>query len=289
MLVAGKLTFIPQKTEPANQMARHWHAVLLQMIAQNDPALATELHNVSGVKPFTIGLTPELLSTNKPTILRQGQEYTVRITFLDRKVAEAFNKSLLYYTQNFTESSNPLITLGKNQVMLRTWQATFNDTDRWCQTTTYEQLLNEAVASNGCEIRIVTPLSFRRGNINYPFPDPELMFKSWLLKWENFAPTHLLLGQREAMESPKNPHEASLLDKINQEVAISDYNLKTVTIDYGKYMIKGSVGWIRLDWHRFPAHMRYLFDLLVRFGQFAGCGYKSTMGLGQTIKVQRKP
>ncbi|MDD4588770.1 MAG: CRISPR system precrRNA processing endoribonuclease RAMP protein Cas6, partial [Heliobacteriaceae bacterium] len=196
------------------------------------------------------------------------------------EIAEKFHQSLL------KQGSHPF-PLGKNQATIADWVIASNG-DGWCRVDDYENLYARGEATPGCTLRILTPLSFRKGVVNSPFPEPKLMFQSWLARWENFAPPNLCLLPEEKLQvagQVQNSGLAEFLELIGKNVGVADFRLSLKTVDFGNYRIKGSVGMVRLDWHRLaPDICRYL-DVLSRFAHFAGCGYKCTMGLGQVTRI----
>lgn len=74
--------------------------------------------------------------------------------------------------------------------------ATFNVVNREDEITSYERLYQTLVAAEPeapmrFEMQFLTPTAFAQGRIHLPLPVPNLMFRSWLDRWNHFAPVYL--------------------------------------------------------------------------------------------------
>jgi CRISPR-associated endoribonuclease Cas6 len=95
------------------------------------------------------------------------------------------------------------------------------------------------------------------------------MFRSWLERWNHFAPVYLGSGE--------------LLDYLATAVAVSRHKIQTrrVTVHSGK--ITGFTGEVSLHIlpHADPL-LTQVATLLIHYSQFAGTGIKTRLGIGQT-------
>ena len=96
MLFAAVLTLTPLEAREAPAThARALHAWLLARIADADPALARDLHDGSGPRPFTVS---ELWGLGRPldgrVLLDPARAGTCRFTALDRRMADALQRAL---------------------------------------------------------------------------------------------------------------------------------------------------------------------------------------------------
>ena len=105
------------------------------------------------------------------------------------------------------------------------------------------------------------------------FPQPRWVWESLVRKWNAFAP------QAQRMD-------IRAVAAVAARGLVADYELRTVTLDYGRFPQKGFVGWVRYEFR--AATERELRELhaLADFAFYAGTGYKTAMGMGQT---RRRP
>src|SRR3989440_12638807 len=82
------------------------HAAFLDIVRQNDPALAEQLHQPNQRRPFTVGLLQgfnhlssaqldEAITKNQKVQVSPGQVYWLRITILDAAIFEVLFQHLI--------------------------------------------------------------------------------------------------------------------------------------------------------------------------------------------------
>ncbi len=107
-----------------------------------------------------------------------------------------------------------------------------------------------------------TPTAFRSQGKHRVFPEPELVFGSLLRRWNSL--------------SPLNFHEIPF-----SEILVSRFRLTTEPFYLGNLTLIGFVGEVVYDLKNLSAPERRVVSALARFAQFAGVGYKTTMGMGK--------
>jgi len=146
----------------------------------------------------------------------------------------------------------------------------------WAQRSTYEQLYTQAVEHSPASQHIldfVSPTVFRSQGRNQLMPVPRLIFASLWESWHAFAPV---------------PLPPALLPVLSTEVDVLRYELKTQMYDFGNYRQVGFVGPCAFGMsHRQPADVLRGMQLLLDSAFFTGVGYKTTMGMGQTRRLER--
>ncbi|NJR61131.1 MAG: CRISPR system precrRNA processing endoribonuclease RAMP protein Cas6 [Cyanobacteria bacterium CRU_2_1] len=153
--------------------------------------------------------------------------------------------------------------------------ATFEVGDRTDETTSYEALYQTLVANepepiHRFELKFVTPTAFAQGKIYLPLPLPSLMFRSWLERWNHFAPVYL--GSTE------------LVDYLEQAIALSRHKLQTTPFRVHTGQVTGFKGEISLRvLNRIDPLLANVANLLIHYAEFAGTGIKTRLGMGQTI------
>ncbi|AFY44840.1 CRISPR system precrRNA processing endoribonuclease RAMP protein Cas6 [Nostoc sp. PCC 7107] len=153
--------------------------------------------------------------------------------------------------------------------------AKFKIINREDEITSYEELYTNLVANEPEHIRrfdlqFITPTAFAQGGANLPLPLPTLMFRSWLERWNNFAPVYL--GGDE------------LIAYLNNAVVLKSHKIHTRTYQLHKGFVNGFVGDVTLQiFNRADPLLANVANLLVQYSRFAGTGMKTRLGMGQTI------
>lgn len=138
--------------------------------------------------------------------------------------------------------------------------------------TSYEELYTIWVADEPelerrWELDFITPTAFSQGRSSLPLPVPILMFRSWLERWNHFS--SIYLGDRE------------LLGYLDEAISLSRHRLQTRTFSVHRGRIPGFVGQVTLQAPlRADALVVNVANLLIRYGQFAGVGAKTRLGMG---------
>ena len=152
--------------------------------------------------------------------------------------------------------------------------AKFNVINREDETTSYEELYTTLVANEPepvrrFDLRFITPTAFAQHSTHLPLPVPALMFRSWLERWNHFAPVYL--GSNE------------LIDYLSNAVILRHHKIQTRSFHLPKGYTKGFVGDVTLQvLNRTEPLLANVASLLVHYAQFVGTGVKTRLGMGQT-------
>jgi CRISPR-associated endoribonuclease Cas6 len=118
------------------------------------------------------------------------------------------------------------------------------------------------------ELEFTTPTAFAQQRLYLPFPLPALMFRSWLERWNHFAPVYL--GRDE------------LIGYLSDYVMVQRHQIKTRSLQLQHGYVNGFVGDVRLQVLKgTDPLLANVASLLVHYGQFAGTGVKTRLGMGQ--------
>jgi CRISPR-associated endoribonuclease Cas6 len=153
--------------------------------------------------------------------------------------------------------------------------AKFNVINREDEITSYEELYtnlvgNEPEPIKRFELQFITPTAFAQGTTNLPLPVPALMFRSWLERWNNFAP--VFLGSDD------------LIAYLTNAVICKNHKIQTRSWQLNKGYVNGFVGDVTLQvFHRADPLLANVANLLVQYARFAGTGMKTRLGMGRTI------
>lgn len=158
---------------------------------------------------------------------------------------------------------------------LRFLGVTFTILDREDAITSYDVLYHEHVASNPepvhqFALNFITPTAFSQSRLYMPLPVPTLMFRSWLERWNQFAPVYL--GGDE------------LIGYLGETVALSRHRLQTRSHRVHNSHITGFTGEITLNiLNRTEPLLANVANLLLQYAQFTGTGTKTRLGMGFTL------
>jgi CRISPR-associated endoribonuclease Cas6 len=151
----------------------------------------------------------------------------------------------------------------------------FNIINREDEITSYEELYtnlvgNEPEPAKRFDLQFITPTAFAQSGVNLPLPLPTLMFRSWLERWNTFAPIYL--GSDE------------LITYISNVVFLKNHKIQTRTYQLNKGFVNGFVGDVTLQvLNRADPLLTNVTNLLVEYARFCGTGMKTRLGMGQTL------
>lgn len=152
--------------------------------------------------------------------------------------------------------------------------AKFNVVNREDEITSYEELYTKLVGNEPepvrrFELQFFTPTAFSQGTTNLPLPVPSLMFRSWLERWNHFAPVYL--GGDE------------LIAYLSSAVILKNHKIQTRSLQLHKGYVYGFVGDVTLQiFNRADPLLANVANLLIQYARFAGTGMKTRLGMGQT-------
>lgn len=152
--------------------------------------------------------------------------------------------------------------------------------DRQNEISSYEQLYTELVAEEPETIRkftlnFVSPASFATQGSSLPLPVPNLMLRSWLEKWNHFAPIYL--GGDE------------LVSYLSQAVKIKRHRLQTRNFQIHRGYVTGFTGNLVLQLpYKVEPLIANVAHLLIQYAAFSSTGMKTRLGMGQTQLITTK-
>lgn len=264
-------------------------AAFLDMVRQGDPSLATWLHMPNQRRPYTLSLLQgfnhlseteriEAISRLRDVEVRPGQVYWLRITMLDVTVFRSFvqymvthSRTLKIHIGNADFEMSRLITTPDPHI----------STSAWVASSSFAELHSLLPAEKRYSFEFASPTTFSKGQKPWGkllklFPEPVEVFESLARQWDSFAPTHLHLSTYDMTAQAISTWCA-------ENMIVTHYTLETRYLPSHKFGQMGFLGTITYEVKGSLAASEALWlTPLARFALFAGVGYKTAMGMGQT-------
>ena len=248
-------------------MGHHAHAAFLSLLRLGNPNRAKQIHDLSTHKPFTVSpLIGRGKLKNGLLQFKMGTECRIRFTFLEDDLFNDFGRA--FYT-----SPLPQVQIGKGTFEVIRLNSSKAAGEIWSGHKTYDELLENAIEEPFIKLKFYSPTAFRRME-NRPQQQNAMVdlvrcYQSWIRKWNVFAPIPL--------------DKEEILD-VARFAELRQINVKTKVLDFGRHKEAGFIGECTFAVGK-PEKYR-VFNLLADFAFYAGTGYKATMGMGQTRKIQ---
>jgi len=256
-------------------MGHYAHAAFLAIIRESNPDIAETLHAQSTQKPFTVSpLIAEAKKRNNLLHISAGTECKLRFTFLDDELFQHFGKAFLTLTM-------PPIRLGEAVFQVRQMVSHATEERGWGKSETYAELVQSAKTDTRMSFRFYSPTAFRtmtpRGQKtrNDTYVDLVRCYQSWVNKWNAFAPIKL--------------DKAEILAFVTDHGQVTSVATKSRALNFGKHTEVGWVGTCACVFYpenSLDAHLTRTANCLADFAFYCGTGYKTTMGMGQTRRIQ---
>lgn len=261
-VVSGRVIAPPLERSAVERLflGRAAQAAFLAAAARLDPSLAVRLHEGDGPRPYAVGvfLRPE----------GTGDVWQVRLRF------SAIEAGLAARLPEVLGQLPNRLRLDAIEVAVET--VTFDsERDPEAGQTSYEEIiarrmLGPTVPAGRIGLHLVTPTAFHTSGRNQPLPLPGLVFGGLVDRWNAFAPLVL------------NPEARRFAEEC---LGISQFRLQSRLVEVAGGRQVGSVGTVFYRaLHADPYWLRVL-EALVDFGEHAGVGAKTAMGLGQVRRI----
>jgi len=259
----------PQAVTLPRHLGRASHALLLRLIGARDPALAAELHEGSGPRPFTCSGLVGGRGQGDSLLLGAGEEAWLRFTGLNGAVSG----HLLALAQE------PPNAVELDGVALRVAGATVDPAEHtWAGRGEYRDLL--AVGDGAADgrarrvtLRFASPTTFRSQGVNMPVPLPYLVYGSLLGRWQAYSPVAVSGEFRRYAE---------------EMVALARYRLRTrvVRTKAGGMQVGfvGEASFVALSADRYWVAV---LRALTGYAFYAGVGALTAQGMGQARAEER--
>ena len=241
------------------------YGLFLALIRQSSPKMADELHGSDSIKPFTISpLQGKFQRAGKNVKVIDASEYSIRLTFLQEDVFAYFMDAALKAASQHLRLESAIFHI--DHVVLH------HEDSPLCHHQSYEELFTQSTPERKVRLQFLSPTAFRSGGKrNVLFPEASLVFSSHLNKWQYYSPIKI----NEAMV------------KALPDIVVARYKLNTRILHFNAYQETGFEGDCTFE---LPAdsdeHTIKTINALADFAFYCGTGAKTTMGMGQTRRLQ---
>ena len=275
MPISTQISLIPETDVTLRPTMGHYtHAAFLAILKESNPEIAETVHAPAAQKPFTVSpLIGKMKKQGNLRYIRAGTECRLRFTFLDDGLFQYFGKAFLTPTM-------PPIRLGEAVFQVRQMVSHATEERSWGKSETYAELVQSAKMDTRMSFRFYSPTAFRgmtpRGQETRKdaYLDLVRCYQSWVNKWNAFAP----------MEFDK----AEILTFVREYIQLTSIATETKKLNFGKHTEFGSVGTCAYAFYpedSLDENLLRAANCLANFAFYCGTGYKTTMGMGQTRRI----
>jgi len=264
------------------------HAAFLDIVRQNDPVLAEQLHQPNQRRPFTVGLLQgfnhmrdkqldEAITKNEKVQVLPGQVYWLRVTMLDSRIFGSFIQHLITKPRTF------LIRLGEARFEVSRLIGSpepGSTANPWTAYSSFAELSRYTEVQRYYEFEFATPTAFSMGQQSWGklmklLPEPAYVFESLAKQWEAFAPEHVRLVTNDLTAR-------GFADWCEESLIVVRYALETRYLPSSKFAQAGFQGKIMYEMRGIQSSPEAAWlTPLAHFALFGGVGYKTSMGMGQ--------
>lgn len=270
------------------------HGWFFNLIEKYDPVYSKKLHDNSNEKPFTLStlIDHEGMPLGPGRKLGAGDKCWIRITTFSQKMSSLIEEKIL---PSFRKMDSCL-SLYKMDFQIYDF-STNPYTHPLANQTTFIDIVKNEKYKNPKKVfhfNFITPTAFRSGSglgsLDVPLPIPDLVFNSYIKKWNVNCPNEEWHFQKDWAEFLRSSV------KIIQIYSLQTMDWKTPAGKQKDRVIPGFTGKISFDlskrlklenkssfWRDNYAVMHALSD----FAFYCGTGQHATVGMGQTITLDR--
>jgi CRISPR-associated endoribonuclease Cas6 len=266
-LAAGVLRLRPVNPSPVpHWTGRALQAWFLGCVSQHDPALAAEIHDGQGVRPYTVS---SLLGVDRwggaRPVLNPQETYGLRITTLHTELTR------LWFDRILPTLPGDRITLDEAELSIEGADADNDWAGRTTDADIFQQRALLADPLRRVELTFDSPTAFKsKDGPTIPFPAPGHVFGSLLDRWNTFAGLKLHPDTRRFAEAC---------------IGANRYQLETRYIEFEtkdhRSAVTGCVGRCRYVILRQDRYWQGVIHALAAFAFYAGAGVHTTIGLGR--------
>jgi CRISPR-associated endoribonuclease Cas6 len=225
------------------------HPVFLDRISKTDEKFGKTLHDAGIMPPFSIS---PVMNIEKQVVINES--YWVRIGILNEELEEMFFLS--------TEKGVWREPIQLESHFFEVEEIVWGNPDgfEWSGRNSYSDMIHNSVTCRKISVFALSPMSFKKGDLHYPLPEPSLLFGNLLRRWNQFSKIGL-------------PEDYDFGD-----VSFAHFNIQTQPYALRKGgTVLGATGKMTFI---FQNEISQLCHALLQFAFFSGIGVKTTQGMG---------
>ena len=174
----------------------------------------------------------------------------------------------------------PPIRLGEATFQVRQMVSHATEDRSWGKSETYAELVQSAKTDTQMCFRFYSPTAFRRmtprgqKTRSDAYLDLIRCYQSWVNKWNAFAPIKF--------------DKTDILNFVTEYGQLTSVATESKRLHFGKHIETGWVGTCACVFYPEDAldtELLRIVNCLAAFAFYCGTGYKTTMGMGQTRRV----
>lgn len=243
-------------------------ALFLDAVERVAPSLANDLHEGSGLRPYTVssllGLAPDALPDPARTYFLRFTACRADVVVALQRILQdgifAPGKTLDFEGFRFQVEA---IHIGSDHSPL----AGSSD-----YSTLMRQLLpGQAAPQRRLTLQLSSPTAFKRQERHIPLPLPDLVFGNLLERWNSWAPI--------ALPEEVRRYAAECL-------TISRYRLQSVAVPLKEGGLRiGAIGSVTFNTLNYARYWMAALHMLAEFAFFSGVGVNTGQGMGQARAI----
>lgn len=221
------------------------HALFFSILPQS----ISEKTHQKAIKPFTTCFKGFFTGKERPV-----SRIKLDVTLLDDSLFPYFSQGLILERKTLSIDS---VRIVKKRILS-------------VEHRSYEELIKDAEEKNDLVFLFKTPTSFKKGSSDYPVPDPVLIFKSLIKKWNTFS--------HYKMEIP--------IKSLSNILQVNGIWIKTRKFNLSPDIKAiGFSGRVLIHINSEEKEILKSFNVLHQFSNFSGVGRKTSMGMGNTATI----
>ena len=243
-------------------MGQQVHGLFLSWIRQLHPTLNAQLHHGPLPRPYTLSSLLGCKRHVNSLILRRDVPCYLRLTLLDGgDIWKCLNAS-------FAELQPLVGYLGSAEVRLAHIDETLSPQSfNWVGSTDW-QTLTTTPSQHFVTFCFVSPTAFSLGQRHFElFPYSYHVWTSVLRAWNAYAPERFHMDERRVRQACAD-----------HTIGVAQCDIQTHMLHFPNFVQKGFIGTCT---YFLRDESVSEFAALAAFAQYAGVGYKTTMGMGQ--------
>jgi CRISPR-associated endoribonuclease Cas6 len=227
---------------PSSLKPKVIHGILFSLFSKE----VGEFFHSPIVKPFSL-FCPLCFKSNKEEI----HSFTLEVNLLDFSL--------------FPYLSRELLIRSDREFSVEGVKAKFQSM-KAIKSATYEEILENGFQTKDLIIDFLTPTTFKKGKYDFILPEPYLIFKNLIKRWNAFSPRKI---------------DYQLLQYVKENIIVAGCWIKSQKTEISpKAKITGFTGRVFLYATK-EAEENRLLNALLQFAEFSGIGRKTTMGFGK--------